>query len=81
MLLPAEIRTHPVTSGPRVVSSSEGGQVPRATGSGVRQIPSPAQRANRRKFAVFLATFVLACVASLAYTFARPDEYRAAARV
>lgn len=43
--------------------------------------PSPTQRANRRKLLVFLGVFVLASAASLVYTFARPAEYRASARV
>lgn len=42
---------------------------------------SPSQRANRRKVVVFLAVFALASAASLSYTFMRPAEYRASARV
>ena len=42
---------------------------------------SPTQRANRRKLLVFLGTFLLACAVSLGYTFSRPAEYRASARV
>ena len=45
------------------------------------ELPSPTQRANRRKLLVFLGVFVLAGAASLIYTFARPAEYRASARV
>ena len=46
-----------------------------------RHFASPTERANRRRLLVFLGVFIAACVVSLAYTFARPAEYRAAARV
>ncbi len=45
------------------------------------ELPSPTQRANRRKLLVFLGVFVLAGAASLIYTFARPAEFRTSARV
>ena len=58
------------------------GDSPRdATDSDLTELPSPTQRANRRKLLVFLGVFVLAGAASLVYTFARPAEYRASARV
>ena len=44
-------------------------------------VPSPTARANRRRLLVFLGVFVAAAAAGLAYTFARPAEYRATARV
>jgi uncharacterized protein involved in exopolysaccharide biosynthesis len=44
-------------------------------------LASPTQSANRRKLVVFLAVFALASVLSLTYTFIRPAEYRASARV
>lgn len=44
-------------------------------------IPSPAARTNRRRRLVFLGVFALACVLSLSYTFLRPAEYRAMARL
>ena len=49
--------------------------------SDLTELPSPTQRANRRKLLVFLGVFVLAGAASLIYTFARPAEYRTSARV
>ncbi len=45
------------------------------------ELPTPTQRANRRKLLVFLGVFLVACSISLIYTFARPAEYRASARV
>ena len=45
------------------------------------QFASPVQRANRRKLRIFVGVFALAGAASLIYTFARPAEYRATARV
>lgn len=44
-------------------------------------LPTPAGRANRRRLLVFLGVFVAASVISLSYTFLRPAEYRAAARL
>ncbi|HYP68819.1 MAG TPA: tyrosine-type recombinase/integrase [Thiobacillaceae bacterium] len=44
-------------------------------------IPSPAARGNRRRRLVFLGVFALACILSLSYTFLRPAEYRAVARL
>lgn len=38
-------------------------------------------RANRRRFRVFLGTLLVALAISLSYTFLRPAEYRATARV
>ena len=43
--------------------------------------PSPTARANRRRLLVFLGVFVAAAAVGLGYTFARPAEYRASARV
>ena len=40
-----------------------------------------AQRSNRRRLRVFLGTLVVALLVSLAYTWLRPAEYRAAARL
>jgi len=42
---------------------------------------SPTARANRRRLLVFLAVFAVAAAAGLGYTFLRPAEYRAAARL
>ena len=56
--------------------ASRGGPEPELS-----EIASSTQRANRRKLLVFLGVFVLAGAASLIYTFARPAEYRASARV
>jgi uncharacterized protein involved in exopolysaccharide biosynthesis len=42
---------------------------------------SPTAQANRRRLLVFVAVFVLAAASGLAYTFARPAEYRASARL
>jgi uncharacterized protein involved in exopolysaccharide biosynthesis len=44
-------------------------------------VPSPTARANRRRLLVFLGVFVAAAAVGLGYTFARPAEYRASARV
>ena len=44
-------------------------------------VPSPTARANRRRLLVFLGVFVAAAAVGLGYTFARPAEYRATARV
>ena len=44
-------------------------------------IPSPTARANRRRLLVFAGVFVAAAAAGLGYTFLRPAEYRATARV
>lgn len=41
----------------------------------------PARRANRRRLLVFTVVLVVAGAAGLAYTYSRPPEYRAAARV
>lgn len=40
-----------------------------------------ARRGNRRRLRVFLLVFVPALLAGLAYTFSRPPEYRAQARI
>jgi uncharacterized protein involved in exopolysaccharide biosynthesis len=42
---------------------------------------SPTARANRRRLLVFLGVFALAATVGLAYTFVRPEEYRATARL
>ena len=39
------------------------------------------ERANRRRLQVFLGTFVVALVVSLGFTWLRPAEYRASARL
>jgi uncharacterized protein involved in exopolysaccharide biosynthesis len=44
-------------------------------------LTSPTTRINRRRRLVFLVVFALACVLSLSFTFLRPAEYRAEARV
>lgn len=44
-------------------------------------IPSPTARTNRRRLLAFLGVFGLACLLSLSYTFLRPAEYRALARM
>jgi len=44
-------------------------------------VPSPTSRANRRRLLVFLGVFAAAAAVGLGYTFARPAEYRATARV
>lgn len=41
----------------------------------------PTQRGNRRRLIVFLGVLLVAGAASLAYTYSRPPEYRAAARI
>ena len=64
------------------ISGSFGDDGSRASpDSDLTELPSPTQRANRRKLLVFLGVFLLAGAASLIYTFARPAEYRASARV
>lgn len=49
--------------------------------AGFSVLPSPAQRANRRRMLVFLGVFLVASAAALTYSYSRPAEYRAAARV
>src|SRR5512141_1969444 len=44
-------------------------------------LTSTTMRINRRRRLVFLGVFTLACVLSLSFTFLRPAEYRAEARV
>src|SRR5262245_33064758 len=44
-------------------------------------VPSPTARANRRRLLVFVGVFIVAAAAGLAYTFLRPAEYRATARI
>lgn len=44
-------------------------------------LSSPARRANRRRLQVFLGTLIIALAVSLAFTFLRPAEYRASARI
>lgn len=44
-------------------------------------LPTPTRQANRRRLLVFLGTLVVSLAATLSYTFLRPAEYRAAARV
>jgi len=44
-------------------------------------IPSPTARTNHRRLLVFLGVFALSCLLSLSYTFLRPAEYRASARI
>ena len=44
-------------------------------------MPSPSARTNRRRLLVFLGVFALSCILSLSYTFVRPAEYRALARI
>jgi polysaccharide biosynthesis transport protein len=41
----------------------------------------PAAPASRRRLLVFCGVFLLACVVGLTYTFARPAQYRAVARL
>jgi succinoglycan biosynthesis transport protein ExoP len=43
--------------------------------------PSPTDRTNRRRRIVFLGVFALSCILSLSYTFLRPAQYRALARI
>ena len=62
---------------------------PRAHGDGIESagfayppfVPSPTARANRRRLLVFLGVFVAVAAVGLGYTFLRPAEYRATARV
>src|SRR5207245_3439954 len=42
---------------------------------------SPARRGNRRRAKVFVITLVVLLTTSLAYTWLRPAEYRASARI
>src|SRR5262245_52323429 len=44
-------------------------------------LPSSTARANRRRLLVFLSVFVVSAAAALSYTFLRPAEYRATARI
>ena len=44
-------------------------------------VPSPTARANRRRLLVFLGVFIVSAAAALGYTFLRPAEYRATARI
>ncbi|HTO49492.1 MAG TPA: tyrosine-type recombinase/integrase [Burkholderiales bacterium] len=44
-------------------------------------VPSPTARANRRRLLVFVGVFVAVAAIGLGYTFLRPAEYRASARV
>ena len=44
-------------------------------------LPSPTARANRRRLLVFIGVFVAVAAVGLGYTFLRPAEYRATARV
>jgi len=44
-------------------------------------VPSPTARANRRRLLVFAGVFLVLAAAGLSYTFLRPAEYRATARV
>jgi len=44
-------------------------------------LPSPTARANRRRLLVFVGVFVAVAAIGLGYTFLRPAEYRATARV
>ena len=44
-------------------------------------LPSSTARANRRRLLVFLSVFVVSAAAALGYTFLRPAEYRATARI
>jgi succinoglycan biosynthesis transport protein ExoP len=44
-------------------------------------LPSSTARANRRRLLVFLGVFVVSAAAALSYTFLRPAEYRATARI
>ena len=53
------------------------------SGAWLRSAPDlpTAHRSNRRRLRVFLGTLVVALAASLSYTWLRPAEYRAAARL
>jgi len=44
-------------------------------------LPSSTARANRRRLLVFLGVFVVSSAVALGYTFLRPAEYRATARI
>lgn len=44
-------------------------------------VPSPTARANRRRLLVFIGVLVVAAAVGLGYTFLRPAEYRATARI
>ena len=46
-----------------------------------RAASEPAVRGNRRRLRVFLLMFIPVLLAGLAYTFSRPPEYRAQARI
>ena len=62
---------------------------PRSRGDGVESagfgyppfVPSPTARANRRRLLVFIGVFVAVAAVGLGYTFLRPAEYRATARI
>lgn len=73
---PAKLSARAGASGPYGGDASRGGREP-----DLSQFASPTQRANRRKLLVFLGVLLLVGAASLVYTFARPAEYRASARV
>ncbi len=72
----AKFSAHARLSGPFNDDASHDGIDPN-----LKELPSPTQRANRRKLFVFLGVFVVAGAASLIYTYSRPAEYRASARV
>ena len=44
-------------------------------------VPSPTARANRRRLLVFVGVFLAVAAVGLGYTFLRPAEYRATARI
>ena len=44
-------------------------------------LPTTAERANRRRLLVFVGTFLVALAVGLGYTWLRPAEYRASARM
>lgn len=44
-------------------------------------LPTTVEQANRRRLLVFVGTFVIALAVSLGYTWLRPAEYRASARL
>jgi uncharacterized protein involved in exopolysaccharide biosynthesis len=73
---PAKLSARARASEPYGGDASRGGREP-----DLGQFASPTQRANRRKLLVFLGVLLLVGAASLVYTFARPAEYRASARV
>lgn len=64
-----------VSQGPEVDDRAVGIDAP------VPDAVRPTQRANRRRLLVFLGVLLVAGSASLTYTYSRPPEYRAAARV